>query len=132
MYDPGMLFDSPDHVNIDWRWPHFAPREFACKSTGFVLIQPRLLDALEEMRAKVGGPLVVFSGYRSAKHNTDVGGAKNSQHTYGKAADIRAEPHGVDRLIAAARSIDEIRGIGRYGSFVHVDVRSGPRREWGT
>lgn len=45
-------------------------------------------QVLEPARAIVGKPLVISSGYRSKRLNQIVGGAKNSYHLQGKAADI--------------------------------------------
>lgn len=45
-------------------------------------------DVLEKIRTEYGKPLIVSSGYRCPKLNTRIGGAKNSDHVYGAAADI--------------------------------------------
>ena len=45
-------------------------------------------DCLDKVRALWGKPIGVNSGYRSAELNRVVGGAKNSQHLRGEAADI--------------------------------------------
>lgn len=46
-------------------------------------------DVLEPLRMKWGRPIIVTSGYRSPTLNKLVGGAKNSDHRFGSAADIR-------------------------------------------
>lgn len=46
-------------------------------------------NILDPLREAWGAPIIVTSGYRSIKLNKAVGGAKNSQHIYGQAADIR-------------------------------------------
>ncbi len=46
-------------------------------------------DVLEPLRVKWGRPIVVNSAYRSPAVNKAVGGAKNSDHRFGAAADIR-------------------------------------------
>lgn len=46
-------------------------------------------QVLEPLRAYVGQPIVIASGYRSAELNKAVGGAMASQHLTGEAADIR-------------------------------------------
>jgi len=43
---------------------------------------------LQPMRDKHGSPLLVNSGYRCPEVNKIVGGAQNSQHMLGEAADI--------------------------------------------
>ena len=46
-------------------------------------------NVLEKIRTEYGKPIIVSSGYRCPKLNTKIGGAKNSDHMYGAAADIR-------------------------------------------
>ena len=46
-------------------------------------------NVLDPLRTKWGMPIIVTSGYRCPKLNAAVGGAANSQHTKGMAADIR-------------------------------------------
>ena len=46
-------------------------------------------DVLEPLRMKWGRPVIVNSAYRSQAVNKAVGGAKNSDHRFGAAADIR-------------------------------------------
>lgn len=45
-------------------------------------------NVLDPLRENWGGPIKITSGYRCARLNKIVGGVKNSQHLYGKAADI--------------------------------------------
>ncbi len=47
-------------------------------------------NVLDPLREAYGKPIIVTSGYRSVKLNKAVGGAANSQHTKGEAADIRS------------------------------------------
>ena len=49
----------------------------------------RLCVWLEVLRDKVGHPILINSGYRSPQLNRKVGGASNSNHLTGCAADIR-------------------------------------------
>jgi uncharacterized protein YcbK (DUF882 family) len=55
-------------------------------------------DVLEPARRFLGVPLHVDSGYRSPLVNDWVGGAKDSAHMYGRAADVI--PMGVELLQA--------------------------------
>ena len=45
---------------------------------------------MQVIRDEYGKPIIVTSGFRCDKLNKAVGGAKNSQHTKGEAADIRS------------------------------------------
>lgn len=107
---------------------HFSEDEFRCRCCGKLPergMNPELIERLELLRALVGRPLVPNSGYRCSRHNAEVGGAANSQHMKGTAADILAAGIGVEELARAAEKVG-FRGIGRYKrkGFVHVDVRS--------
>jgi zinc D-Ala-D-Ala carboxypeptidase len=114
-----------------WRWENFSPREIACKGTGKLLVDEVALDKLQELRDKLGVPLIITSAYRSPEHNRKVGGAKNSYHMQGIAFDIRMDNHDPDFFEIAAREVG-FRGIGYYvkQGFMHIDL--GPERTWGT
>lgn len=43
---------------------------------------------LEPLRTKLGKPIVITSGYRSAELNQAIGGSRHSLHQQGRAADI--------------------------------------------
>lgn len=94
-----------------------------------VKVDRRLIEKLQQLRDYLGVPITINSGYRSPSHNAAVGGAKNSQHMYGTAADISA-PVDYQTLLAAARLFFGDGGIGTYegDGFVHVDT--GPQRTW--
>lgn len=47
-------------------------------------------NILDPLREAWGAPIIVTSGYRCPRLNKAVGGAANSQHTKGEAADIRS------------------------------------------
>lgn len=53
-------------------------------------LEKLILRVLDPIRSLYGKPIYVNSGFRSEKLNELVGGAKNSQHLQGKAADITA------------------------------------------
>ena len=106
---------------------HFSRSEFAQHDNGDVgpfakpgPDQERLLRVLERIREAAGGrPLRIVSGYRSAAYNRRVGGAPNSQHLFGRAADI-PEGYCVASVAQRAGAI----GVGVcHGWVVHVDVR---------
>lgn len=64
---------------------------------------PRLIltaEMLERIRATLGTPVSVTSGYRSPQVNIAVGGATSSDHTQGHAADIVAPAFGTPYEVA--------------------------------
>lgn len=87
---------------------------------------------LERAREVLGAPLVVSSGYRSKPLNDAIGGAKNSAHMLGLAADFTAPRFGTVREIVRALHhlpFDQI--INEFDSWVHLGLpeRGLPRRE---
>jgi N-acetylmuramoyl-L-alanine amidase len=95
---------------------------------------PNILPAIkaaDEIRARVGVPVRILSGYRNAAYNRAVGGARNSLHTQFRALDLTARIAIPDlhRAAVAVRN-DGIfdGGIGVYTGFIHID--NGPRRNW--
>jgi len=104
---------------------HFKDSELACKHCGRNLVTKTLLEALEAFRSAVGKPVTVNSAYRCPEHNKAVGGAPNSQHVLGQAADVSVKGKTPSELEAIARKIPEIRGIGRadHHGYIHIDVR---------
>lgn len=108
-----------------WRWPHFQPRELACKGDGSLVVVPPFLDRLEALRAAVARPLVIMSGYRSPAYNARVSttGA-DGPHTTGQAVDIAIRGPDALALIAAAIGLG-FTGVGVRqhgdGRFIHID-----------
>lgn len=111
--------------------PHFHESEFKCRhckklhSNG---VPKELLDILEDVREQFGKPVKVLSGYRCPTHNRNVGGAKNSQHMRGIAADIYIEGVSSDDVFSYLAKHEG--GLGWYPTFTHVDVRGNAAR-WG-
>lgn len=106
---------------------HFSRSEFRCHHCGR-LVGPtsQLLAVLERLRARVGRPLRIVSGYRCPAHNAAVGGARGSRHKAGDAADIPSG-YASARLAAECGAV----GIGTKGSWaVHVDTRPGGPARW--
>jgi len=111
---------------------HFSEAELRCKcGCGVNLCTQALVDALEAFRSAVGKPVIVTSAYRCPGHNAVIGGAKNSEHMKGQAADIKVAGLTPARLEAIAREIPGIRGIGRddKGGFIHIDTRA-KKAQW--
>lgn len=112
--------------------PNFNRKEFACHcGCGFAAVDVKLLKILENIREHFGAPVVVSSGCRCVEHNRKIGGAGDSMHTKGMAADIRVDD--VSPLLVARyleNNYHNQLGIGIYDTWVHIDVR-GYRVRWG-
>lgn len=83
---------------------------------------------LEAMRHALGDqPLIITSGFRSISCNNSVGGASNSQHLYGRSADLVGTPS-LCTLAKRARyhGFGGIFGPGYPGhnDHTHVDIRT--------
>ncbi|APU17105.1 MULTISPECIES: D-Ala-D-Ala carboxypeptidase family metallohydrolase [Actinoalloteichus] len=84
----------------------------------------RLMYKLEAVRKKSGDrAITINSGFRSVSHNAAVGGASNSQHMYGIAADIVISGRSVSQTIGYGQT-SGFSGIIRYSTFTHVDSRA--------
>ncbi|QHY93915.1 Zinc D-Ala-D-Ala carboxypeptidase precursor [Streptomyces sp. S4.7] len=88
---------------------------------------------LQAMRHAMGDkPITVNGGFRSVTCNSNVGGAANSRHMYGHAADLGAGSQGFCALALAARNhgFTEILGPGYPGHDDHTHVAGGDGRFW--
>lgn len=112
--------------------PHFKVKEFHSKRdpTDVVKVDEKLLTLLERIRAHVGKPVHVNSGYRSPEYNATLKNASpRSQHCNGKAADIWAEGVTPQQIAEIAECyLGSSGGIGIYKTFTHIDVRTGCAR----
>lgn len=118
--------------------PHFSLNEFLASSTAdsrkisnlpatpaeldrVIGNLARLAASLEVLRGKLGRALRITSGYRCPALNSAVGGAKNSRHMQGCAADIATDD--IDRFLAVARTVPQITKLIPYRErhFVHVE-----------
>lgn len=92
---------------------------------GVIILDPELLSCLDRVRVKYGMPIIVNSWTRCREHNAAVGGAAQSYHMNGRAADLTATAGGdmmtLRRICRAVFpfAID-------YENYIHCDVR-GPR-----
>lgn len=111
---------------------HFDSSEFACHcGCGSCEADSELLKVLEELRTHFGRPVIITSGYRCETHNANVGGAKKSQHLFGKAADVRVPGISADKVHAyLIQKYPNQYGIGKYENWTHIDVRNVKAR-WG-
>jgi len=100
-----------------------------CRITGAEInIDPRLVGILVQLHALYGRPVQLVSGHRTP---LTIGTKKTSQHTLGRAADIRIAGVSIEELKRVAIKFGA-RGVGLYPEkgFVHIDVRQKNRYYW--
>ncbi|MEV5884189.1 D-Ala-D-Ala carboxypeptidase family metallohydrolase [Streptomyces sp. NPDC052020] len=93
----------------------------------------RTMWKLEALRHALGDqPITVTSGFRSRACNDAVGGASDSRHLYGDAADLGAGPHSLCTLAKQARNhgFNGILGPGYPGHDDHTHTDHRAARFW--
>lgn len=128
------IFPNATHAALNFTWVEFGCRCGLCGTNFSPSVKRqlgRLAVALQALRDKAG-PIRITSGYRCPRHNTAVGGVKDSQHVLGMAADIVSRTLTPEKLAELAATIPALAqgGIGIYPSWVHVDVRTNGRARW--
>ena len=112
---------------------NFKKEEFnckcGCKMPEEVLSNVKLLAVqLQEIRDCLNARIMINSAYRCVDHNRSIGSNDSSQHILGKAADIVVGGKKPDEVVESVELMIEeetisIRGLGRYDTFTHVDIR---------
>jgi hypothetical protein len=97
-------FDSPDHKGSGINMDH------------------NFLELLNNAREIAGIPFKITSGYRTAEHNSKVGGVKNSSHLSGVAADIGVGSGNERYIILNALIRAGFKRLGIAKTFIHCDT----------
>ena len=107
------------------RCTNFTVKEFACSDgSDPVFIAPELVTVLQEVRDHFG-KVTITGPYRTPPQNKKVGGATYSKHQSGTAADIKVAGATPKEVATYVKKLMPYKGgIGIYGSFTHVDVRT--------
>lgn len=113
---------------------HFTVGEVSQNSKDRIVYHPthqanakRLAAELDKVREAWGKPIGVTSWYRPLLVNKRVGGADNSQHLNGSAADIYPIGGNIHEFQKWLDKFwgDKALGYGANKGFVHVDLRPG-------
>jgi len=107
---------------------YMASWEFACKHCRQeIAMDMFLVSGIDWLRMVFDVPVSISSGYRCPVHNANEGGAKNSFHLRGLAADVRVrDPRVMEGIYKVAIISNKFNGVGysQEKQFVHLDTRS--------
>lgn len=73
------------------------------------------------MRAVYDLPIIITSGFRSAQLNAAVGGAKNSAHMYGLAADVVPVQKNMENFLVIRKLFTKFAARMGYNSIVIIE-----------
>ena len=113
---------------------YFDRDDFKCKGTsccnGSNKTEDAFIGSLDELRERVGFPLIVSSGYRCPEHNQKVSSTgPNGPHTTGRAVDL-AVSHDKAWFVLNEAFRMGFTGVGVNGKgagrFIHLDAISDP------
>ena len=104
--------------------PYFTVGEFKCEhcSVSFP-VDAKLVDVLHKIRTYFNKPVIITSGYRCSVQNRIDGGVSNSNHLYGRAADIWISGVSMAQIVNYAKTVGA--GADTYyveGSYAHIAV----------
>lgn len=111
---------------------YFTREEFRCQCGGKYCNgfpaepEEKLVRTVDEIRRRLGVPVSIVdaggSGVRCEVHNAAVGGVYNSEHLYGKAADLHSSASPARMKAVAEEVMGQSGGIGLYDWGIHVDT----------
>jgi uncharacterized protein YcbK (DUF882 family) len=108
---------------------YFWSSEFKCKCQrwncdALQLPEPTLVNLLDDLRNRVGRPILISSGIRCAYWNAKQGGKSESAHLEGKAVDMSAvtSREKYELLKAIYKETVFFTRLGIASTFIHVDV----------
>jgi len=108
----------------------FKDSELTCSCGCGMMPDKRAIEKLYSLRLIYNKPVTITSGARCANYNKRIGGAESSQHTTGKAFDLKIPPADEWEVVRIAQSVG-FNGIGLNNNvFIHVDDRASKPELW--
>jgi zinc D-Ala-D-Ala carboxypeptidase len=129
--------EQSDGSTVHFNWSEFTDRVSGTFNGGKVSAATarenarRCMYKLEALRLKLGNKAItVNSGFRSIQHNSDIGGASDSMHMYGTAADLDV-PGVANKTVYQKAETCGFSGLETYNTdHQHVDSRADLGRSW--
>jgi len=128
------IFMTDEQASKNFKYSEFNSKDGATMPADVKKNIKKLAGYLEVIRAALGVPVKISSGYRSPAHNSKIpGAAKDSFHMKGKAADIQTSLPTTEVKKVIEQLIENKKipqgGVGLYNSWVHYDFR-GTKARW--
>ncbi len=109
---------------------YFPKDELVCKcGCGLYNFSPWLLKFINEIRRRLGRPLIAKSGCRCVPWNLHEGGAETSDHLTGEGVDLKAIHSHTRYIILEEAFKAEIRRIGLATTFLHIGINKNNPQE---
>ncbi len=129
--------ESADGSTLHFEWSEFTDRTtgtFAGGKLSTAAVKEnvrRAMYKLEALRVKLGNrAITVNSGFRNIAHNAEIGGASDSMHLYGTAADLNVAGVANKTVYQKAETCG-FSGLETYNAdHQHVDSRADLGRAW--
>lgn len=91
-------------------------------------------NILDPLRARIGRPIIITSGYRSKRVNELVGGSIFSQHMSGKAADIHVQGYTPQQMDVVYQTIQMCYDFDQlifypYKNIIHISWNGDKNRQ---
>jgi zinc D-Ala-D-Ala carboxypeptidase len=123
-------------MNPTWsQITYFESSEFTCACCGREHMDLAFILKLDDLRSRLGFPLIVSSGYRCPRHNQKVSTTgRDGPHTTGRAVDFAISGENAFRLVTQSSLGGWMSGIGvkQHGPheerFIHLDDLEGNSR----
>jgi len=104
-------------------------REFLCKckhkDCTYTLVNEKLVGAFEKFRLAWNASIWVTSGFRCQKHNSDVGGERDSFHKKGSAIDLTLganDPRSIEEFADLAKEFFDVVILYKDKNFIHCHM----------
>lgn len=109
--------------NKPWTTKHFKSSEFDSPDVpgSGSNMSSVFIEILEKIRSEVMYTFQIDSGFRTVKHNNNIGGKSNSSHLRGLAVDIFCVSDHIRFLIIQSAIKNGVKRIGIGNNFIHLD-----------